>query len=116
VTPRDLAVLLGSFSYPLGHETLLQEAVEKVLTDEKVPFKREFVLSPGSRVDFFVDEHIALELKIKMSARHVFRQLERYATHDQVDSLVLMTLGTGGVPPSVNDKPIYVVNLARTAL
>lgn len=116
MTARDVALLLSRHSYPLGHETLLQEAVEKVLNAEKIAFKREFVLSPGSRVDFLVDGHIAIELKIKMSARHIFRQLERYATHDQVDSLVLMTLGTGGVPGELNGKPCYVVNLARNAL
>lgn len=112
----ELCHLLRRRQYRLGHEILLQEDVEAALTALNIPFVREHVLSPGSRVDFFVDGHIALELKIKMSARHIHRQLERYATHDEVDSLVLMTLGAGGVASAFLGKPCYVVNLARTAL
>lgn len=109
-------MLLQSQRYRLGNEYLLQADVEKILKDNSIPYRREHRLSAGDRVDFFVAGHIALELKIKMPARRVYRQLERYAIHDEVDSLVLMTLGVGGVPPSINDKPVYVVNLARTCL
>ena len=116
MTARELATLLYSQRYRLGNESLLQIDVEQFLLREGVPHEREKVLDIGDRVDFFVEGHIALELKIKMPARHIYRQLQRYAKHDVVDSLVLMTLGVGGVPPMVNDKPCYVVNLGRSAL
>ena len=111
--PRDLCELLYRHRYRIGHETLLQEDVEILLTREGIPFKREFVLGPADRVDFLVDQKIGLELKIKMSARHIFRQLERYAAHDRIDALVLMTSATRGVPGQIRGKPCFVVNLGR---
>ncbi len=116
MTARDLAIVLDGRRFRLGHEALLQEDVELLLQQLQIPHEREKVLDIGDRVDFLVEGHIALELKIKMPARHIYRQLQRYAKHDAVDSLVLMTLGVGGVPPSVNGKPCYVVNLGRSAL
>lgn len=116
MTGPELARFLAGYRFRLGHEDLLQRDVRDVMERAGIPFEREFVFNPGDRVDFFVDGHIALELKIKMQQRRIFRQLERYAMDDRVDSLVLMTLGAGGIPPAINGKPCYVVNLGRTTL
>lgn len=116
MTARELAILLQPQRFRLGQEALLQSDVQEFLLKQGVPHEREKVLDIGDRVDFLVEGHIALELKIKMPARHIYRQLQRYAKHDVVDSLVLMTLGVGGVPASINDKPCFVVNLGRSAL
>lgn len=116
MTPKALAELLYPRRYRLGHEALLQEDVERVLMKEKIPYKREFRLSPADRVDFLVDGAIALELKIKAPSRSIYRQLQRYALHDQVESLVLMTLSAIGMPSAIEGKPVYVVSLGRSAL
>lgn len=112
----DLVMLLRANRYRLGHETLLQEDVRALLARHGIPHQREHVLGPADRVDFLVDGRIALELKIKMPARHVYRQLERYATHDCVDSLVLMSATAISMPRSFNSKPVYLVPLGRNGL
>lgn len=116
MTALEIFALLRRRRFRLGHETLLQEDVEALFRAESIPFKREHRFGPADRVDFFVDGHIAVELKIRCQKRRMLRQLERYAMHDCVDSLVLVTLAATGMPPRVVDKPLYVVPLGLTGL
>lgn len=116
MTAAELAQILSGWRYRLGHEDLLQRDVRDVMANSGITFYREFRFNAGDRVDFFVDGHIALELKLKMQQRRIYRQLERYSLDDRVDSLVLMTLSPGGIPRLINDKPCFVVNLGKTVL
>lgn len=102
--------------YRLGHETLLQDDVEKRFREGDIPYEREKILGPADRVDFLVDGHIAVELKIKAQKRRIFRQMERYALHDCVDSLILVTAAPAGMPAALNGKPVYVVKLGMSGL
>lgn len=53
---------------------------------------REHMLDRQSRLDFFEVEHgIAIEVKVAGSAADVLRQLWRYAEHDAVKEIVLVT-------------------------
>src|SRR3546814_18233786 len=75
-----------------------------------VGFRREFILGPGERVDFLVGDRIAVELKVKCSPRVMMRQLQRYAAHDKVQAIILVTATVTSMPDSMNGKPVYVVN------
>lgn len=112
----DLARYLHLGRYRLGNEALLQSDVEARLQAQHIPFVREKILGPADRVDFLVDGHIALELKIKCNRRHMLRQLERYAAHDCIDSLVLMTVSATGMPAEICGKPLFVVKLGLSGL
>ena len=41
----------------------------------------------------------------------VFRQLKRYAAHDEVNELVLVTNLSMGLPPEIDGKPTYYASL-----
>lgn len=112
----DVARWLRLGRYRLGYEALLQEDVRDRLTAGGFPFKREFVLGPGERVDFLVNESIAVELKIRAAKRVIYRQMQRYAAHERVDSLILVTACATGLPGTLNGKPVYVVSLGLTGL
>lgn len=116
ITAARVAMYLQIGRYRLGNEALLQEDVERQLQIRSFPYKREMVLGPADRVDFLVDGHIALELKIKGQRRRILHQMERYAAHDCVESLILMTLVASGFPPAINGKPVYVVKLGLSGL
>lgn len=106
-----LAKMLRYGNFRLGHEKLLQEDVEALFERNCVDFRREFILGPGERVDFLVEERIAVELKVKCSPRVMMRQLQRYAGHDKVEAIILVTATVTSMPDSMNGKPVYVVNL-----
>lgn len=116
MTAAELARLISRGRYRFGHETLLQDDVEALLVVSGVSFRREHIFGPADRVDFFVEGHIALELKVKGQRKAIFRQLERYSMHDCVDSLVLGTLAPMGLPAAIGGKPAYLVSLGRTGL
>jgi len=112
---RDLARYLQYHRYRLGHERLLGDDVEAHLEDAGIEFEREKILGPADRVDFLVGG-TAVELKIKAQKRAIYRQMERYAMHDVVDGLILVTAGATSLPARINDKPVFVVKLGLTGL
>jgi DNA-binding LytR/AlgR family response regulator len=95
-------------------EETFQVATAQALTDAGVEFKREHPLSRGDRVDFMVGD-IALELKIDGSSTEVLRQLQRYAQHEEVQAIVLLTSRSKlcRMPNSLNNKPLYVALIQR---
>lgn len=111
MSPESLANMLRNGRFRLGHETLLQNDVEEFFRQKCVHFERELRLSRRDRIDFLVAGRIGVELKIKCSARMILRQLTRYAEHDVVTSLILVTLNAVAMPRSIDGKPVYVVNL-----
>lgn len=110
-SPTKLAQILRSCRPRLGHEKLLQEDIEALFRENNVDFKREYVLGPGERVDFLVDGRIAVELKIKFPPRKTLRQIQRYATYDIVESIMLVSASAVSMPAMWNEKPVYVINL-----
>lgn len=114
--PQHVASVLATGRYRLGHEALTQLDIADRFDVAKIPYWREWSLSPADRVDFLVDKHIAVEVKLKAPKRRIYRQIERYAVHDCVDSIILVTLTPLGMPPTIHGKPVFVVQLGLTAL
>lgn len=113
---KAVAGFIRTGAYRMAQESLLQEDLEKHFRAGCIPYEREFKFSTTERVDFFVDGHIAVELKIKGSRRGILRQMQRYADVERVDSLILMTSAAMGMPATLSGKPVYVVQLGRMAL
>ncbi len=111
----DIAALLSAFRWPLSNEKLLQADIETVLSDKGIAFEREVHLSASDIVDFMIDG-VAVEVKIKGSAREIYRQLERYAAHERVEALVLATNRPMGLPLQINGRPARMVLLGRNWL
>lgn len=101
----------------LQNEKRLQQEIEKALTENGIAHEREVHLNDESIVDFMVGS-IAVEVKIKTKANamSIYRQMERYAEFEQVETLLLITGRTLSLPDIINNKPVYMMTLSRTQL
>lgn len=108
---RFVVEVLSCTRYPgCPDEYALQDAAAARLRSTGAPVEREVVLSAADRPDLMVDG-VCVEVKVAGSAGQVLAQLRRYATHPQVDSLVLLTRRAQhrGLPVEVNGKPLAVI-------
>jgi hypothetical protein len=81
-----------------------------------VTWSREARLGPGEVPDFMVDR-IAVEVKMNSAQpRAVVRQLERYARHQAVGSLILLSNRAIALPRTLEGKPVYNVSLGKAWL
>ena len=96
-------------------ETELHAAVAKALQASPFTFSAEFVLSPEDRIDFLVADCVGVECKTGGSPAEALAQLNRYAQHERIRSLVLVSsrLRHGSLPPSLNGKPLVFLPLLR---
>lgn len=92
-------------------EAALQRSIEEALTTARIGFEREKALGPADRPDFLLAEGaIVLEAKARYPRKKIYRQLERYAAHDGVQALILVTGTAMGMPAEINGRPVYVVS------
>jgi len=116
MTPEELVRHLRAQRYRVGQEQWLQDDIETSLRFLQIAFEREARLAPGERVDFLVAGSIGIEAKTRCPPRKIFRQLERYASHDAISALILVTGTASGLPPAVNGKPLFYVSTGRASL
>lgn len=76
---------------------------------------REYRIAKDIIPDFFQDG-IAMEVKIKGSARSIYAQCKRYCAHERVRALILVTSRNMGFPAMINGKPCYYINLSEAWL
>lgn len=96
----------------LSDEKVTQRDIEELL-QPWVPFERECRLSDSDIVDFLVDGKVAIEVKIKGQPAAFVRQLARYAAHDKVRELVLVTARAIQLPPTINGKRVLTASLGK---
>ena len=117
---QTIVDLLARGRFPLSSEKDRQAEIEAWLGEglPGVEILREHRLSDRDRPDFFVtDGGIAIEVKIGgrgQSRAGIVRQLGRYAEHDHVQAIVLVT-GVSILPFRLS-KPIHFVSLGRAWL
>lgn len=95
-------------------EKRAQADLESALADGGWQFSREHRLSDQDVPDFLVTVEgvsVVVELKIRAQRKRIFRQLERYALHDSVDTVVLLTGTAMQLPPEIRGKPARVISL-----
>lgn len=97
----------------LTDEKMTQVQIATILTENNIPYIREYRLSGEDIVDFMVDDHLAVEIKIKGQKRAIYRQLQRYAAHDKIKGIVLLTGVSMGLPEQIDGKPAYMGSLSR---
>ena len=99
-------------------EDELQQGIEIALTQAKLPFEREKILSLRDRPDFVVGQHFAIEIKIKGTLAQALRQINRYAEHTDIKEILVV--GTPywipKLPASIGDKPVYAMRLTGSLL
>jgi hypothetical protein len=111
-----LVDMLQRARFRVSTEAALQQDIWKLLQGldaEHCDF--EYRLGPGDRIDFIIDG-TGIEAKTNCNKRHIYRQLERYAKHEAIDALILVTGTALGLPATINGKPVFFVSLGRAAL
>jgi len=113
VSAASLASLLESRRLDASTEAKLQAAIAQLFTEQAIPFDREVPLSAQDRIDFLLSDGVGCEVKIGGGLSEVTRQLHRYAQHDRITELVLVTsrLLLARVPAEINGKPVRVAAL-----
>lgn len=110
---KDLVDVLRQYRMAQTTEARLQACLAEVFTKEGVSFTREERLGPGSRPDFWVEPGVCVEVKIKGSITSALRQVFRYAEHERVGALILVTAkarhALSNLPEEVAGKPLQVV-------
>ena len=103
-----------SFS-PCSNEYGYQDQLDQWLQSTNKFVRREVQLSKFDRVDFLVDG-VAVELKVKCPANEILRQLSRYAQHDEVRELLLLSVTRAPLlklPQKLNGKPVRGLHIGR---
>ena len=109
----DIVHLVRSARVDLSSEKAAQDDLEKLLDAAGIPYAREVRLSGRDIVDFTIGL-VALELKLKgANKKSVYRQLCRYAKHDGIETIVLASNLSMGLPPTIEGKPAYFVRLGE---
>lgn len=110
----DLASRLQQQRFSTTQEKLTQMEVERFLASEGIHFEREKHLSDRDIPDFLIKTqfgNVVLEVKTRCPRKAIYRQLERYAGHQVVNGLILLTGTSMGLPPQIKGKPSIVVSL-----
>lgn len=112
-TVSDLAAYLRAWRFAFASEAELHAGITKALTEEDWTFEHEVTLSPRDRIDFLVERSIGVEVKVKGRRAAVEDQLARYAEHDRLKALVLVTtrVQLTAVSPVLGMKPVHTIYL-----
>jgi hypothetical protein len=113
---QDVVRALRQARLRVSNEGALQRSIAAVLDQIGVDYGREHRLSAADRPDFLVAGDIVIEAKVKYAKRSIYRQLQRYAEHDNVGAIILVSNTAMGLPVAINGKPIYVVSTGMAYL
>lgn len=102
----------------LTSEKAAQADLEAAFRARGFEFRREVRLAPGDIIDFIIDPiGVGVELKLKRAGKMAtFRQLARYAKHDEIRALILASNMAMGLPALIEAKPSYLASLGRAWL
>jgi hypothetical protein len=118
ITAEELVAQIERHRFDIVSEARLQFGLDVLLTNLAVGYEREVRLSPKDRIDFLTRAGIGIECKIQGGVTPLLRQLMRYAEHERVRELVLVTsrLRLAAVPETMNGKRIHVAVLLRSMI
>lgn len=116
-----LAAVLGvlrATRFRFTTEADLQAGLAAAFARAGLAFEREARLGPKDRIDFLLAGGVGVEVKLDPNLAAVTRQLHRYAQHEAVGALVLVTsrLRLTNVPDMMHGKPLRAVALLTSLL
>jgi hypothetical protein len=107
---------IGRARIDLSDEKAAQRQIAEVLTGRGIAFEREVALSPGDRPDFLLPDGLVIEVKLRARKMEIWRQLGRYAAHERVRALLLVSNTAMGLPEMIEGKPLKLLSLGRSWL
>ncbi len=112
--PATIIQLIQSYRFDLSNEKRVQTEIAEAFTANGVEFEREKRLSERDIPDFFLPGGIAVECKMRGARKmDIYKQLCRYAEHNEVTALILVSNLAMGLPPEIGGKPAYFASLGR---
>lgn len=95
-------------------EFLIHDQIKKVFADKGIDYEHERKLGARKRIDFLVSGGIGVEVKKgKPNRNAVMKQLEKYASSDEVSVVILVIERSMDVPREMYGKPCYVIGLNK---
>lgn len=90
----------------------LHAEIERTLVKHNMPFKREFRLGPGRRIDFLIPGGIGVEVKkSRPNPKIILGQLRKYAESPEIKSLILVLEKSIVLPGEIgNNKPLRIIS------
>ncbi len=113
---QHILKLLSQYKFDCTWEKRFQDQVEQVLKDNNIAHNREYQLKAGQRIDFLVDGSIGIEIKIKGSAKKIYRQCRDYCENDVIKEFIILTTRSMGFPKDLHGKPCYMIRAGRAWL
>jgi len=116
---ESLSKTLSRYRFNFSNEKDLQGGMGKVFTALGVEFFAEHHLSDEDIVDFyFPEKKVGIEAKIDHSLSDLTRQLFRYAQHDSILGILVVTSKArlANLPEEMNHKPIRCHSLIGSLL
>jgi hypothetical protein len=115
-TLNTLVGLVRAAKIDLSSEKRAQADLERVLAGARVEFQREVPLTATDIVDFLAGG-VAVEVKLRGARKkEVYRQLCRYARSPRVQTILLASNMSMGLPPRIEGKDAYFVKLGEAWL
>ncbi|WP_321967211.1 hypothetical protein [Burkholderia cepacia] len=113
--PEQIVRLLQRYRFDLSTEKHLQADIEDAFRAEGIEFEREKRLSDSDILDFFVRGGVVVECKMRNKARkiEIFKQISRYAEHEDVTAIILASNVAMGLPSAISGKPVFAASLSR---
>lgn len=109
---HDIVTLLQRARFPLSEEKVTQASIGELLALKEFNFSREFRLSDEDIPDFFLAGGICIEVKVRGQRKSIYRQLARYAAHDQVKGIILATSVCMRLPDNICGKLALTTSLS----
>lgn len=116
-----IAKMLKTCRFPLENEKATQAYISQTLTGLGIDHIREQRLSDTDIVDFWLPSKsdAGAIIEVKMNAARppqVLKQLERYAEHESVRVIFLISNKAMNIPATLGGKPVYCFSLGRAWL
>lgn len=122
---HPLATHLSQYTFNFRDELDLHSLLEQAMTDGVWHVEREVKLGEKDRIDFVVERvgggrrsgvEVGVEVKVKASVTQVERQLRKYAVHERLAGIVVVSCSVQlhRLPKLINNKPIHVALVGTT--
>ncbi len=113
---KKIYQLLSGYRFVISNEKSVQLEMEQLFINNNIPYRREPHLDSINIPDFILDDGLCIEVKIKGAKRAIYNQCLRYSEFEDVKSILLVTSVNTGLPPELNGKKTYILNLSRAWL
>lgn len=114
---KEIVVAISKKRFTLSTEKDIQAEMMDLLTSKlDTSIQREFHFDDKNIIDFFIDNSIGIEVKIKGNRKDIYRQCVRYCKFESLKVLILATTAAMGMPSIINNKPIIIINLSKAWL